>query len=243
MDKLKNTVKKILMLFNKREKIKLTILFIMMIFAALFETIGIGLIVPFVGTVTNPQSIKEQAILLYIYKFLNFQSTEAFIVFLVVLLLLIYIIKNIYLLLFNYAQNRVILYQQVKLSRSLFNEYLTKPYTFHLQRNTADLLRNINEEVPKVFQGIIMSTFQLLTEVLVIICILVLLLVAAPLATIVSSILLVGSVVLFFKFFRKKISQLGKEQQKVTGAVIKWINQGLGASKEVKVSGKEEFFC
>ncbi|MBM7604642.1 ABC-type multidrug transport system fused ATPase/permease subunit [Metabacillus crassostreae] len=236
------TIKKILMLFNKKEKRKLTMLFLMIVIAALFETLGIGMIVPLVGIVTNPNLIQEQAILFSIYKLFNFQSTTTFIVFLVVFLLIIFILKNIYLLIFNYVQNRIILNQQVKLSRNLFNEYLTKPYTFHLQRNTADLQRNINEEVPKVFQGIIMSTFHLITELLVITCILVLLLITSPIATIASSILLVGSVLLFLKFFREKISHLGNEQQKVSGLMIKWINQGLGASKEVKVSGKERFF-
>ena len=46
----------------------------------------------------------------------------------------------------------------------------------------------------------------------------------------------------FLEYFRTKISELGKEQQKVSGTIIKWVNQGLGASKEVKVSGKESFF-
>ncbi|MFZ3579513.1 ABC transporter ATP-binding protein [Virgibacillus sp. DJP39] len=240
--KLRETIKKLLPFFNKGEKKKLLLLFFMMIIAALFETIGIGLIVPFVGIVTNPSIIQDQAVLSYIYELFNFQSTESFIIFSVLLLLTIFVLKNLYLLLFNYAQFRVILNQQVKLSRDLFKEYLTKPYTFHLQRNTAELLRNVNEEVSRVFQGIVMSGFQLFTEILVIMCILVLLLMTAPIATIVASILLGGSVYLFFTFLRKKISLLGKEQQKVSGTMIKWVNQGLGASKEVKVSGKESFF-
>ncbi len=236
------TTKKLLMLFNKREKKKLIILFLMMIVAALFETVGIGLIVPFVGIVTNPTIIQEQAVLSYFYELFNFHSTTAFMIFSVAVLLTIFILKNIYLLLFQYSQSRVILNQQVKLSRTLFKEYLTKPYTFHLQRNTANLLRNVNGEVPKVFQGIIMSGFNLVTEALVITCISVMLLITEPLATITATILLGGSVILFFKFFRKKISQLGKEQQQVGASMIKWVNQGLGASKEVKVSGKESFF-
>nr|WP_283248178.1 ABC transporter ATP-binding protein [Bacillus sp. FJAT-50079] len=213
-----------------------------MIVAALLETIGIGLIVPFIGIVTNPKIIQEQAILANLYEKFNFQSTTAFMVFSVLMLLSIFVLKNLYLLLFHYAQYRVILNQQVKLSRNLLKEYLTKPYTFHLQRNTADLLRNVNGEVSKVFQGIILSTFQLLTEALVIICILLLLLVTAPQATLTATLLLSGSVILFFKLFRKKISKLGEEQQKVSGTMIKWVNQGLGAAKEVKVSGKERFF-
>src|SRR5690625_4317628 len=239
---MKKTIKKLLQLFNKREKKKFIVLFLMMIVAAIFETVGIGLIVPFVGIVTNPDMIQEQKILSYIYNLFNFQSTTAFVIFSVVLLLTVFILKNLYLLLFNYAQLRVVLNQQVKLSKELFKEYLTKPYLFHLQRNTADLLRNVNGEVPKVFQGIIMSGFQLFTEILVITCILILLLVTAPVATITATVLLGGSVLLFFTFLRKRISSLGKEQQEVSGTMIKWVNQGLGASKEVKVSGKEIFF-
>lgn len=235
-------VKKLLLLFNKRDKRKLLIIFGMMVVAALFETLGIGLIVPFVGILTNPDMIKNQVILSYLYDLFNFGSTTGFIIFSVLFLLTVFILKNSYLLLFNYIQFKIILNQQVKLSRDLFKEYLTKPYTFHLQRNTADLLRNINGEIPNVFQGIIMSGFQLLTEILVIVCILVLLLAMAPLATIIASALLGGSVIIFFAFLRKKISALGVEQQKVNGTMIKWVNQGLGASKEVKVSGKESFF-
>ncbi len=239
---MKENLIKVLSLFNKKEKRKLIILFFMMILAALFETIGIGLIVPFVGIVTNPSMIEEQPVLSNLYNFFNFNSTSTFIIFAVIILLTIYVFKNLYLLLFQYTQFRIILNQQVKLSKELFKEYLTKPYTFHLQRNTADLLRNVNGEVSRVFQGIVISSFQLITEILVTSCILLLLFLAAPQATFTASILLGGSVMVFFKSFRKKITYLGKEQQTVSGLMIKWVNQGLGASKEVKVSGNEKFF-
>ncbi|MFS0861492.1 ABC transporter ATP-binding protein [Fredinandcohnia sp. 179-A 10B2 NHS] len=231
-----------LTLINKNEKKKLVILLFMMIIAALFETLGIGLIVPFVGIVTNPSIIQEQASLSYIYNLFNFNSTTSFIISAVVTLLIVFIVKNLYLLLFQYAQSRVILNQQVKMSGRLFKEYLTKPYSFHLQRNSATLLRNVNREVSKVFNGIVMSGFHLLTEILIISFILVLLIVTSPIATIIVTFLLGGCVLLFFKFFRKKISELGQEQREIGAVLIKWVNQGLGASKEVKVTGKEDFF-
>lgn len=237
-----NTINKLLYLFSKKERKKFAILFAMMIIAALLETIGIGMIVPFVGVVTNPSLIQEEPVLVSINKVFNFRSSLSFIIFSVLFLLLIFLLKNIYLLFFQYLQTKFILTQQVKLSKVLFEEYLRKPYTFHLQKNSAVLLQNVNTEVSKVFQGIIMSGFQLLTEILVIICILALLLVTAPIATLTASAFLCGSVFLFYRFFRKKISVLGDEQQKVSAQVIKWVNQGLGASKDVKVSGKESYF-
>ncbi|WP_234028537.1 ABC transporter ATP-binding protein [Lentibacillus sp. Marseille-P4043] len=242
MKTLKEVIKKLLVLFDKREKKKLLILLGMMIVAAMLETLGIGLIVPFVGIVTNPNIVKEQAVLSAIYEFFKFPSLHSFIIFSVIILLFVFVFKNLYLFLFNYAQIRVVLNQQVKLSYKLFKEYLTKNYSFHLQRNTSELLRNINDEIPTVFQGIIISSFQLFTEILVITCISILLLVTAPFATIIASILLSGSIFLFFKIFRQKIKQLGEEEQKLKGTMIKWVNQGLGATKEVKVSGKENFF-
>jgi ATP-binding cassette, subfamily B, bacterial PglK len=240
--KLKDTIKKLWVLFNKKDKKKFLLLFFMLIIAAIFETAGIGLIVPFVGIVTDPAKIQQQWILSYIYKTLSFQSTNTFILFAVGVLLTVFIIKNTYLLLFYYLQYRVIFNQKVKLSSTLFKEYLTKPYSFHLQRNSAELLRNINGEVPKVFDGILLASFQLLTEILVIISILTLLIVTAPVATITSGILLGGSVFIFFRIFRNKITYLGKENQRVGREMIKWVNQGIGASKEVKVSGKESYF-
>ncbi|MCM3574705.1 ABC transporter ATP-binding protein/permease [Mesobacillus subterraneus] len=233
---------KIMRLLGKDDKRKIAILFMMMIVAAVFETVGIGMIVPFVGIVTNPEMIQQHKVLSYLFNLFSFKSTEAFLIFAVIFLLSVFVVKNLYLLLFQYAQNRVILNQQVKLSKRLFNEYLTKPYTFHLERNSATLLRNLNVEVSKVFQGIIMAGFNLLTEALVISSILVLLLITAPEATITATILLGGSVLIFFKYFRKKITKLGKEQREVSASLIKWVNQGLGASKEVKVLGKEAFF-
>jgi ATP-binding cassette, subfamily B, bacterial PglK len=242
VSKLKDIIIKLRILFNKKDKKKFLILFILMIFAAIFETVGISLIVPFVGIVTNPEMIQEQAFLSYLYKLFSFQSNNAFILFSVIVLLAIFLMKNSYLLLFQNLQYRVIFNTKIKLSRTMFKEYLMKPYTFHLQRNTAELLRNVNGEVGKIFTGILLAGFQLITEIVVVMFILSLLIVTAPLATLTSGIVLSGSVILFFKVFRKKITHLGKEEQRLSREVIKWVNQGLGASKEVKVSGKENFF-
>jgi len=218
------------------------VIFGMILLAALLETLGIGFIVPFVQMVVKPSIITDNKIISFFYNLFHFHTVTSFLIFTAIMLLFFYVIKNLYLVFFQYVQNTVILNQQTKLAVRLYKSYLTKPYTFHLQRNSSELLRNINEEVRKVLQGMVLSTFQLLTELFVITCILILLLTISPIATSIATILLGSSVFLFFKFFRKKTNQLGKEQQMVSGRMIKWIHQGLGASKEIKVMGKEEFF-
>lgn len=235
-------IKKLRELFGKKEKKKFSFLFMLMIFAALFETLGVGLIVPFVGIVTNPETIHETDLVASVYERLGFQSTNAFLITATVALLAVFILKNIYLIWFHYIQYRIIYKEQVKMSKRLLSAYLMKPYVFHLQRNSADLVRNTNIEVQKVFKNIISPIFIVVTEVLVITSILILLLVMAPVTTILSAILLGGSVILFLRVFRDKITNAGKAKQKAQGEMIKWVNQGLGGGKEVKVSGREKFF-
>ncbi|MEH6906767.1 ABC transporter ATP-binding protein, partial [Neobacillus drentensis] len=87
---MRDTIKKLGVLLSKRDKKKLLLLFFMMILAAIFETVGIGLIVPFVGIVTNPTIIQKQLFLSNVYQLLNFQSTNTFILFAVVCLLTVY---------------------------------------------------------------------------------------------------------------------------------------------------------
>lgn len=236
------SIKKLNKLFGKKEKKKFSLLFILMVFAAFFETIGIGLIVPFVGILTNPNSIHENEVLASIYEILGFQSTNAFLITATVALLAVFVLKNGYLVWFHYIQYRMVYNEQVKMSKRLLTAYLAKPYAFHLQRNSADLVRNTNTEVQKVFKSIIKPIFLVITEALVIASILVLLLVVAPLSTILSSIVLGGSVGIFLRAFRSKITKAGKIHQNAQGGMIKWVNQGLGAGKEVKVSGREKFF-
>src|SRR5690606_34279640 len=219
-------------LFTKKEKKKLLLLLLLMIIAALFETIGIGLIVPFVGIVLNPDMIQEQPLLASIYTFFSFETTKGFIIFAVLFLLTVFVLKNFYLLGYHYIQFRIILNQQVRLSQQLFKAYLMKPYVFHIERNSSELLRNVNGEVNRVFSGIVISSFQLLTEMLVIACIGILLFLSAPIAMLTALILISGSCFLFFHLFRNKIQHLGEELQHVNGEMIKWVHQGLAASKE-----------
>ena len=141
-----------------------------------------------------------------------------------------------------YYQNKFTFNLQVNLSKKLFESYLRKPYTFHLQINTSILLRNINSETTRVCQLILTPILILLSEILVILGIIILLIFIEPLSTLVILVVLGGSLGLFFKFFRKKIKIFGEKLQYYLGGMFKWVNQGLGAKKEVKTYRREKFF-
>ncbi|OEH85481.1 hypothetical protein BHU72_05185 [Desulfuribacillus stibiiarsenatis] len=237
-----NVIIKLKELFNKRQKTKYITLLFMMLLAALLETVGIGLIVPFISLLTNQEIIYDNTIIYKLYSTFNFHSKSDFLTVVTIIFFGVFLIKNLYLLLFIYIQNRIIYNEQIALSIRLFESYLKKPYEFHVQRNTADLQRNINIEVGKFFSYFIIPLSMVAIEILTATFIFILLLYISPIPTLVTIIILGTSAGVFLKLVKKKIYQSGIDQQISNGDMIKWVNQGLGAGKEVKVKGIEDFF-
>lgn len=237
-----DAVKKLTQLLDPSDKKKYVILFVLMFIGAMFEALGIGLIVPFMGIIVNQDLIYQNDMLRFVYDGLGFTSSGAFLMFCTFVFLGVFIFKNTYLLLFFYLQYRLISNQQIKLAHRLLQGYLTKPYTFHLQRNTAELLRNVNEETRRMFEGLVVPLLLVSAEILVLACITLVLFMVAPYATLVTVIFIGMFILLFHRIFRTKLKVIGQQHQNEMGQMIKWINQGLGASKEVKVRGKESFF-
>jgi hypothetical protein len=91
----------------------------------------------------------------------------------------IYLIKNLFLTFLAWRQTRYAFGVQVQLSQRLFTAYLRQPYTFHLQRNSAQLIRNVTGEVA-VFTDAIVSILNITTEFLVLLGISTLLLAIEP---------------------------------------------------------------
>lgn len=233
---------KIYSILNLKQIRRCSIIIVAMILGAILEAIGIGAILPLISIMENPDfltvypKVTKYAGIFGIMTHIQFIITATF------LLLILYIIKNIYLAWQNKIQIDFAVQNQIYYSEELLTEYLQKPYLYHLNHNTATLLRNVNSGGVIVFSLIIVSMFTLLTEIITAVTIwLMLVMIDAFTAIIVAG--FIGSLLYFIiKGFRKKITEQGKIQNEYSALYIKCINQSLGAIKETKVSCKEEFF-
>lgn len=233
---------KILHILNHREKLQVTAIFLLMVLGAGIETLGIGLIPPFVNLLSQPELVQKNQHLLWLYKTTGMNSTQEFMIWLTIGLIGIYAFKNVYLSFLTYVQYRFLFSKQITLSRRLFSSYLYSSYTFHLQRNPAELIRNLSAEVLLMFNNVLIPGIVLLAEVMVATFVTVLLIVIEPVASIVA-VGVIGTATLgFYRLIRQRAGNLGKERQYHAGKMIQWVNQGLGGVKEVKVLGREKFF-
>lgn len=233
---------KLLYFFNRRDKIQAIGLLFMMLLGASFDALGVGLVMPFISIINNPGIVHSQKYLRRLYELGGFQSERDFLIGCGAGLLAVYLIKNAYLALLFYTQYRFLFAKNVALARRLLAAYLYSPYSYHLQRNSAQLLRNISSEIQWVFDQVMVPLALVCIESMVVVVIVTVMIIAEPVAALGAISVLGGASVLLYSAVRRRTGNLGKEKQQAYGQMIQWINQGLGGVKEAKVLGREEFF-
>jgi len=234
--------RKTLYLFSDREKIQIGLIFLMMLIGAGLETLGVGLIPLFVALLGNPEIIEQKQVLSWLYHQLGANSHQTFLLWVSMVLLGTYLFKNTYLAILTYWQYYFLYKKQIALSSRLLQSYLHSPYTFHLQRNSADLVRNVTSEIPLIFSGVIVPMLILITEVMVMGSIVVLLAIAEPLSSAIAAVFLGISIFGLNRTISKQMGGQGLIRQGQSGQMVQWVNQSLGGIKETKVLGREKFF-
>jgi ATP-binding cassette, subfamily B, bacterial PglK len=235
-------IKKLNDLLEDEEKKKYILLFVLMLMAAALEVFGLSMIIPFINLVINPEYMQEQPFIRQLYETLGFTSYQAFLITTCLALLSIFIGKNIFLYNMYSFKYRLTNEQQAILASRLYSSYLKRPYTFYLNRNSAELLRNTNEEVNLTFLRVVQPFLVLATETLVLLAISLLLIAVEPMITLTAIFVLGTSIILFFALQRKKMNRLAQKQRTLRKEKVKWLKQGFEGGKEVKVNGKEDFF-
>ena len=100
--------------------------------------------------------------------------------------------RNLFLSYFTWWQQKYINNLQVNISSRLYSKFLYQPYSFFLDKNSAELVRNVNNEVARLSRAI-MYFVTLLTESLVLIFLTLLILLVDPLnGMLISSILILS---------------------------------------------------
>jgi len=233
-------IKDIKNLCEKKHYSLLIILFFGLIVATLFELIGLGSLPLFAMLILDvqvlidnlPNFINKEKLLIY--------TQNELAVFGIIILTFIFTTKNIYLGVIVYLQGLIVKNIRSSISKKLFYFYTEAPYSFHLQRNPAELLRNLTSDSSKA-TSIILALINFLREGSVLIMIFGLLFYTDPLISFLVFLFLGAFVIIFFISTRKQLLYRGEKIQKSSGEQIRIVNQSFGAIKEIKILNKEKF--
>lgn len=229
-------------LFDKSDRGVMLLLLMMMVVNAFLEALGIGLIVPVLAAASEPEILADYSIYQWFVSTFGTPSQQELLLGTSLLLLLTYFCKNSFYLFQRHQILKFTFSRQVSTARKLMRGFMFKPYTFHLERNSSELLRMVDSETRFVFQNGVMAAATIMVEGTIILIVLLLLLAAEPVGAILTFCFFGAISFGFVRAIHKKMRLLGLEQQQHGRELVRWVQQGLGGIKESKVLNRELFF-
>ena len=229
-------------IFTKQQLRYCGFIVLAMIVGAMLEAVGIGAILPLISLMGQPDFLVRHPEIGHIVEALGIVNHTQFIMFCASCLIVLYLIKNAYMAWETKLQIDFSMRNQIKFSTEIMTNYLCKGYLFHLDHNSATLLRNVNAGGVVIYSTMLIATFTLLTELITAFTIWLMLVVVDAFTAVVVAGIMGAMMYGIIKAFRRNISKQAKIQNDFAAGYIKCVNQGLGAIKETKVMRKEKYF-
>ncbi|NPA73774.1 MAG: ABC transporter ATP-binding protein [Epsilonproteobacteria bacterium] len=231
-------IKKLNTLLNKKDKQYLLGLLIFSVVISLIETIGVGIIMPFISVASDFNQIENNQYINFIYKFLHTDKMH-FVIYFGIGLVLFYILRAVLNLIYFYLLNRFSQGRYHLLAYRLFENYMGMEYKKFLDKNSAHLIKNIVNEANNLVQ-IVSSFLFMLSEIFVLIMIYGMLLYVNWKMTLLLTLFLSVNVALLKIFVSTKIKQSGNEREKFQKKFYEIITSSFGNFKIIKLKSKDE---
>ena len=238
---------KINYIFDKKQKRQLIGLGIMIFIGGILETLGVSGMIPVVTAILNPDElvnfVNKYQFLSDICSFfhVDLSRTGSITTILIVGLILIYIIKNAYILFLTYRQNTFISRSRNQMISRVLREFLNRPYEAYLETDVPTVFRITDSDIPQTFL-LVIALLSMASEVVVSgLIFLVLLWQDAKLTLFV--LVVFGTLTLFItKILKPRLNAIGARNQALQSRIAKWRIQAIYGLKDVKVLNREDFF-
>ena len=236
---------KIRYIFDRRQKISLLLLGVMIFIGGLLETLGVGAMIPVVNALLAPDALQETINgyepLRRLCEALRIETVRQLTMALLFGMMAIYVVKNLYILFLTYKQNAFITQDRNKMISRVMAEFLNRPYEKYLGADIPTVFRITDSDIPQTF-SLILAMLQLASEVVVSVLIFMVMLFSNVTLTL-FVIAVFGVMTLFIvKVFKPRLNKIGAKNQAIQSRIAKWRIQATYGLKDVKVLNREEFF-
>jgi ATP-binding cassette subfamily C protein len=229
-------------LFNQKERIQFIIVVIVALFMAFSQAIGVASVLPFINMVMDQNVIFENEWLVYFFNLFNFKTTNSFIIFSGFVVLGLLIVGNFISAFSTWIKIHFVWQKNHTLSKSLLRKYLSMPYAYFLNQNTADLGKNVLSEVQQLTSNLLLALTKIITDIIQVVVIFGMLLYVNFLATLFAVATLVLLYLLIYFYFSNKLKAGGKKRLEKNKERYKSSQEALSGIKDIKILNVERFF-
>ena len=238
-------IKKVLFLLTPSERLQAYLLLFMILIMALLDMIGVASILPFITVLTNPNLIETNLILNNVFEaseIFGVENNQQFLFILGIFVFILLVVSQVFKVVTTYFQVRFIEMREYSIGKRLIEGYLHQPYSWFLNRHSAELGKSILSEVAIVIGGCIYPVMELISKGMVTIALIVLLVLVDPKIALIVGLSLSCAYGLIFFCLRSFLKRIGKERLKKNQLRFMLVSEAFGAVKEIKVGGLEQIY-
>lgn len=234
-------LKKLSVLLDKKQKRTMAGLIMLMIVGAFLQTAGVGMLVQAVNVIIDADALQNSKTVAAMYRLSGSGSYESFSIAVMVLLIIIFAAKNLFLFFQQKLTFAFVYTNQFRTSERMMRNYLRRGYEFYLSADTAAVQRNITSDVNNMY-AMILAMLQLMSDGVVSLFVVCYCLMTNGAMTITFTAVMALLMFLIKVVLKPVMHRAGEENREYYSGLFKWISQTVQGIKEVKVNGKERYF-
>ena len=238
---MKKILTKLNVLLDRKQKWQMAGLIFLMFIGAILEAFSIVAIIPVVTLILTPEALADNKIVMALYHISPFRTEKAFGVAILLMLVVAFVIKNIYIYWEYKILYKFIFTNQFNTSERMMKNFIRRDYEFFLSADTAVIQRSITSDVNNMY-ALIQALLTLVSEAIVFLGIALALILQDPLMAAIITVLLVITLFVIKIFIKPVMKKAGEENQEYYSGLFKHISETVMGIKEIKVSGREKQF-
>ena len=232
-------IKQLKKILNKNEIRRLYFLTFFSIIVSFGEVFGLSMVVPFISIASNKNSLYSNKYLSFFYEVFNFNSYKQFLIVMGIFLIIVFLIKNILNLIFNYLLISFSLKNYYRITSSLMKKYLEYTYQYFIKENSNTLSKNILTECSYVVM-VLQSLLLLLGECIVVFTVYIVMLIVNFKITLFVTLFLGFNILIIKLLIINKVKVWGRTRAKAIDDYYKIIGSTFGNYKFIKLLSKYE---
>ena len=228
-------------ILDKKQKLQMFGMFFVILIGSMFELIGITAMLPFIQSILKPEELMQKPYIKFLCELFSVTEPHGVIMLVGIGIVLIYLIKNAYMILAKYLEVSYSNKTQKDLSVLMTKAYMSRPYSFFVENGGDVILQGVNADSSGVYM-VMTNGFGLLSELLVIISVAIYLISVDWILAI--GVLAVGIVCLMTVVLslKRKISGYSHISRTAGRYKYKWLMQISGWIKDIMVYDRKKFF-
>ncbi len=214
----------------------------MMLLLALVETVGVASVMPFLAVLGNPDLVQSNPWLARAYEQGAFTSTDSFLFALGAGAFAVVVLSAAFRILTTYAINRWTQMRQYSIGARLLEAYLSQPYEFFLDRNSAEMSKSVLSEAHELVGKVLRPGMNMLAYGLVALVLVGFLFWQDPTLALVTTAAVCTAYGLVYVAFRPLLTKTGRDRVRADRFRYIATSQAFGGVKDLKVLGREDAY-